>query len=70
MADTTSGSSAESTLSLNLRNQEQFASDDLSLKPKFNYTSFLTTTSACPVDYYQVSDDFYDNSNGATNIVS
>ena len=70
MADATTGSSVESTLSLNLPNQEQFASDDLSLKSKFNYTSFLTTTSACPVDFYQVSDDFYDNSASATNIVS
>jgi hypothetical protein len=70
MADATTGSSVESTLSLNLPNQEQFASDDLSLKSKFNYTSFLTTTSACPIDFYQVSDDFYDNSASATNIVS
>ena len=69
MADATTGSSVESTLSLNLPHQEQFASDDLSLKSKFNYSSFLTTTSACPVDFYQVSDDFYDNSADATNIV-
>ena len=68
MADQTTGSLSESSL-INLPYQEQFASDDLSLKSKFNYTSFLTTTSACPVDFYQVSDDFYDNSADATNIV-
>ena len=70
MADATSGSSLESTLSLNLPNQEQSASDDLTLKPTFNLTSLITTTSACPVDFIQISDDFYDNSLGATNIVS
>ena len=69
MADNNTAASDENQLSLNLVDQRQHVSADSSLCPQFNFTSFVTTSSACPVDLYQVSDDFYDP-DSLTNIVS
>ena len=67
MADLVTGSSGESS-KINDQTQVQFVSTDPSLKPKFNLTSFYTTTSACPVDFYQVSDDFYDPASASNQV--
>ena len=35
--------------------------DNPSIEHVFDFSSLYTTTKACPIDYYQISDDFYDN---------
>ena len=67
MADETTGTKSESSL-INSAVQTQHVSADQTLRPKFNFTSFYTTTKACPIDFYQISDDFYIE--GATNLVA
>ena len=69
MPDLITGSSGESSM-INDQNQVQFVSADPNLKPKFNLTSFYTTTSACPVDFYQVSDDFYDPASASNQVAN
>jgi len=59
MADEATGST-DSRSNINAPYQLHYASDDLDLRAKFNLTSFYTSTKACPVDYYQVSDGFID----------